>query len=126
MPPKVDPKAPVHTDPPKIHKKFADEEAYHLWATKKMESEDIQKLAILVGSDAKGGKAPPAKGKDDKGKEAEKVDPKDQQFNKDGCIKFIEAVIDTYLLEKDIEAIWEKIPRAKDKDGKTIEMCGRI
>lgn len=92
-----------------------------------MEKEEIQKLAILVGTDAKGGKAPPAKGKDDKGgKEEIKVDPKDQQFNKDGCIKFIEAVIDTYLIEKDIEALWEKIPRAKDKDGKLIEMCGRV
>jgi len=69
-----------------------------LWADKFMESEEFQKVAIIVKADGKDGKAAPAKGKDDK--TVEKVDPKEQQFKKEDCYKFIEHCIDTYLIDK--------------------------
>ena len=124
MPPKTDPKKVEHKDPPKLPKKFETEDDYQLWASKLMESEDFQKVTIIVKADGKDAKAP-AKGKVDKGGEV-KIDPKEQQFKKEDCFKFIEHCIDTYLVEKQIEEIWDKITRVKDKDGKKLEVVWRL
>jgi hypothetical protein len=111
MPPKADPAKEVKPEekkgPPPKPKSYLNEAAFVAAAKKQME-QLLEKLA-------------PAPTKDAKNAKVESEPASEVLLNKDQCRQYVEACNETWYEEKELEEIWQSIPKAKDKEGKELE-----
>jgi hypothetical protein len=125
MPPKEDPKKRDPNEKPKKHLEFETEADFDKKVKAVMEETIEAKYMLEKSKEAGKPPAAPAKGKDGA---VEKVDPKNQMFNKEGCLAFAEAMKDSWFEEEELKALWDEekgFPR-KDKDGKAQDFVSRL